>query len=155
VMSRKPERHKRILTPDMKKIIIWFSILADVALFSLFLISFYISDDITYARTLTFVALGVSTLLYIFSVRSLRESIFKTPFFSNAVLWLGVVTGFMMYIVALYVPPVRNLLDTVPLGRVDWLIVFCLGLFNVAIFESLKWKFLRSQKSMDTESVTV
>jgi len=53
-----------------------------------------------------------------------------------------VVIGFFMLVVAIYLPLFQNLLKTVPLGLVDWLILVGLALADIIFIEITKWFFI-------------
>lgn len=146
VMTRKPRR-SNIFTKEMKKLIIIFSVITDLALFALFYYAFKVTNDIDYARTMVFVGLGLTALFYIFSVKSLRLPVWRLNPFSNNVLNMGVALGLVLYLVAIYSEFFRNILGTVPLGPNDWFILVALGLFNVAVIELSKLVFFKHRRA--------
>jgi len=84
IMSEPPqEREKPIL--DTERNILIFTISTVTAIASLFIFQFYykVYHDIDLARTVVFASLGIDSLLYVFSCRSLRHSIFNKQLFSN------------------------------------------------------------------------
>ncbi len=143
VMKRKPEKDAKIFDSHMKSLIIMFTVITDIALFGLFYYFLKVSGNIEYARTMVFIALGLESLLYIYSVRSLSKPFWKLHIFSNHFLNFAVVTGLALYFVAIYIEPVRNILGTVVLDRNDWVLLFGFALFNVAVIEVGKKIFMR------------
>lgn len=137
-----PERRLEITSPRMWSMIILFSIVTDGALFLLYMFLLDSGHPLVFVRTMVFAALGFTTLLYVFSVRSLDHPVWRTNPFGNWFLNIGVLFGFGMYGVALYVPFFNELLRTVPLGLSDWLIIVALSAFNIVVFELGKRLFI-------------
>ena len=50
--------------------------------------------------------------------------------------------GFLMLILALYLPVLQTLLKTVSLGFSDWLIILALGISEIILIEATKWYFI-------------
>ncbi len=147
VMKNKPEGHKvPLLTSEMKIIIFVIGIVTDLILLGLFFWLYKSTGNIVYARTMIFAALGVDSLFYVFSCKSLRRSIWHINPFSNLYLVTAVGFGFLMIISALYIPVLQKVLRTVPLGYKDWLILISLGIIELIAIEIGKWHFLVKQK---------
>ncbi|MFC1633186.1 cation-translocating P-type ATPase, partial [Patescibacteria group bacterium] len=103
------------------------------------------SGDLAYARTMAFTLLGIDSLFYIFSIRSLRHSIFREHFFSNKWLLGAVVLGFILQISAIYVPFLQKIFETVSIGLVDWLLILGSVAVTILIIELAKY-ILRPRK---------
>lgn len=146
--SNSPVRRLRVTSPRMWALIGLFSVITDGALFLLFTYMLDIGRSLEYARTMTFLGLGVTSLLYVFSARSLDRPVWRTNPFGNWLLNLAVLTGFAMYGVALYVPFFNRVLQTVPLAINDWVILIGLGIFNVAVFEAGKRLFISRNRRL-------
>lgn len=144
VMKLKPMgRGIPILDREMKTIIFIVGLVSDLLLLGLFLFYLkFVGANIEHARSLVFVALGLNSLLYIFSIKSLRHSIFKTNLLNNKHLVVSVLFGFLMLLIALYLPFFQNLLQVVPLSIQEWYIVFALGAFEILAIELAKYIFI-------------
>jgi Ca2+-transporting ATPase len=94
--------------------------------------------NIVYARTITFIGLGIASLFTIYSARALKTSIFKLNPFSNPWLITTTILGAALLLIAVYVPMVNNILQTTPLGLTEWIILICYALFGLTMYESLK-----------------
>ena len=97
VMNRRPPKpHSSLLTGEMRTIIFVISAITD--LFLLLLFYWLLNIDLGYSQqhiqTIIFVGLGIDSLLYAFSCRSLRRNIWKYNPFSNMWLNLSVIVGF-------------------------------------------------------------
>lgn len=95
--------------------------------------------EVKLAQSFIFASFASYMLFLAFSMRNLEESIFKYKIFSNHYLTLGVGIGFVMILLALYFPPLSNLLGATALPPI-WLIgVVGIGVLNLFIMEALKW----------------
>lgn len=141
IMDEPPRSVKEnILDNKGKFLIIAISSLS--ALFCLLLFGYFtnIVGNEKLARTLVFTILAIQSLVYIFSFRSLRRSIFKSGnFFSNKPLIFSVVLGIGQVFVALYIPFFNDILDVIPLDFTSWIIVLSVSLIMVAIVEIVKF----------------
>ena len=136
VMSEAPRgKNEPILNTQMKKLIASYSIIMDVTLFSLFFYYWKTSGDLDYARTITFVGLGLASLFYIYSVRGLKLSILHINPFSNKLFTFATAIGIMLFLVALYVPFFNNILHTVPLGINEWLVLGGYVFMSIVVYE--------------------
>jgi Ca2+-transporting ATPase len=147
VMKEKPRGHKTpLFDTEMKSLIFIIGLFTDILLFGLFIWLWKTSGDLIYTRTIIFVTLGVSSLLYIFACRSLRKSILHTNPFSNKYLLWAVMTSFIVLIIAVYYPPLQKLLRTIPLGISEWSYIILFGFINLLLIELTKWFFIVKRK---------
>jgi len=143
LMRQKPQRKEApLLTQEMKVIIFIIGIFTDLILLGLFFWLWQKNHDISYVRTMVFAALAINSLFYVFSCKSLRKNLWHINPFSNRFLVGAVVIGFLMLIIAIYLPFLQTLLKTVPLGPFEWLILIGLGLVNIVSIEITKWFFI-------------
>ena len=147
LMNKKPQGKKApLLTQEMKVIIFIIGIFTDLILLGLFFWLWQKNHDISYVRTMVFAALAINSLFYVFSCKSLRKNLWHINPFSNKFLVGAVAIGFLMLIIAIYLPLFQNLLKTVSLGFNDWLILVGLGLANIISIEIAKWFFITKKK---------
>jgi Ca2+-transporting ATPase len=85
-------------------------------------------EQLAHARAIVFCILSVGPLAHSFNCRSERRSLFSIGVFSNRALWGAVVTGVILQAGAIYVPQLRPLFKTAPLGGMDLVWVFGMGL---------------------------
>ncbi|MEO8582017.1 MAG: HAD-IC family P-type ATPase [Patescibacteria group bacterium] len=97
------------------------------------------TGSLTEARTIAFTMLGVDSLFYVFSSRSLRKSIWEEGIFKNIWLVVAVVIGFLFQLVALYVPFFQRWFETRPLTLEEWVIVFSSSAIILLVVEVIKW----------------
>ena len=141
IMRQPPRRIGELFSRGIRRFIVMFSIITSGSLFGLFL---WLTDhgSLDHARTMVFVLLGITSLVYVFSVRSLSRPVWKMNPFGNRFLVGAVVIGFVLYAVAIYVPPIASVLAVEPLTRMDWALVGTIAVFNITAFELAKRIFL-------------
>ena len=67
--------------------------------------------------------------------------------FSNKFLIVAWFFGIFALAMALYLAPLQILLETVPLGILDWVILLSIGLANLLLIELTKWFFIIKHKT--------
>lgn len=137
------KRGEKLIDLEMKTMIAVISIVSNLVLFSLFLYYLHSTSDINLTRTIMFVGLGVYSLFYIYSVRSMRRPVWKGAIFDNKYLTASIVFGWVMLLSAVYLPPLQYLLRTVPLELSHWLVLIGFGCVNLFFIELTKGIFLR------------
>ena len=139
IMKEPPRRRKEpIINGEMKSLIFIIGVFTDIGLFAIYFFLLSRGLPIEEIRTFIFVALGIDSLLYIFSIRSFRTSIFKTNFFQNPMLILGVFVGAIMLVLPLTIPFLQNLFEFVPLTLTEWTILFGIAIVKVLMIELVK-----------------
>ncbi len=148
VMKRKPiKRDEPILNKEMKIIIFGVGIIRDLLVFALFfyLLGIYsnvLEEKIDYIRTFVFAALSTSSLLGIFSIRTLSRPIWKVGLFSNKFLIWAVVFSFGLLLAGIYLPFLQKILSTVALDLGAWVLIFGIALVSLFMIEVVKFKFV-------------
>jgi P-type Ca2+ transporter type 2C len=143
VMTDKPRsKNEPLLNREMKILIFVIGIVTDVLLLGVFFWLMTISSDMDYIRTIIFMALGIDSLLYVFSVRSFRKSLFTKNFFSNKYLVGAVAIGFLVMLASVYIPFMRGVFHTVVLGPKEWALILGLGILQIILIEAVKHYFI-------------
>ena len=145
LMEKKPQgKNVPLLTREMKVIIFIIGIFTDLILLGLFFWLFgkFGRENLAYIQTMIFAGLGINSLFYIFSCKSLRKNIWQINPFSNKFLVMAVLFGFLMLSLGIYLPTLQTLLKTVSLGFQDWLILLGLGILNIILIEGTKYYFI-------------
>lgn len=147
IMKRKPlKKHESLLTGEMKAIIFFASAITDFLLFGLFWLLLQGEYSLPHIQTFIFVGLGLDSLLYVFSMRNLRENIWHYNPFSNRFLVGAVALGTSLLLLAVYVPFLQTLLKTVPLSLFDWTLLSGLTAIDIALIEITKWIFIKRER---------
>ena len=140
----------RLFDPLMRFLILVIGLSTSLLLFALYYALMRLGYDEATVRTFTFAAFGTYTLLVALSVRSLDKSIFSYPLFSNRYLTGGILIGLVLMAVAIYLPPLQSVFDTVALPPVWVAGVLLVGLTNILLIEIGKWVFRSRQKPRGT-----
>jgi calcium-translocating P-type ATPase len=147
IMKEPPrKKHAPILNREMKMIILSAGILTDVVLFGVFYYFLEEKVEISQIRTFIYMVVGLSSLGYAFSVRTLRGSIFSSSPFKNRFFIMAMVTGLILQFVPIMIPVVRDLFQLTPLNALEWSLVVFLVLLNLVIIECIKWGFNRKNR---------
>ncbi|MBU0597987.1 HAD-IC family P-type ATPase [Patescibacteria group bacterium] len=146
IMKQKPVAPKKsIVDFEMKFLIFFISLITGLLALGIFYYVWKTTGDLDKARTMTFAAVAIDSLLYVFSCRNLRHSIWHRKIFSNKYLILAVLAGFLVQLPAIYLPFFQNVFQTVSLSFADWLMVISLGLITIIAIEISKWLFLHKK----------
>ena len=146
LLLRKPiSRHAPLLEWKRVALIAVISLTAGLlALFVFWVNYFYLHHTIVFSRTMAFAMQGISTLVYVFSSRSLSKPIWKDDLFKNPLLILGVFGGLLLQAAAIYLPPLQKIFQTVAISLSDWLWLFAGGSVLIIIIETIKGAYFRN-----------
>jgi Ca2+-transporting ATPase len=148
LLARKPTPvHSSLITKPMRSLIAIISLVTA----SVILLSYWwllkTGYDVVHAQSVAFTMLGLDSLLYVFSCRSM-ESIWKSKPFENWWLVAAVILGLGFQLLAIYHPLLQPILGTVGLNAFDWGIVTVSSLLVVVCIEAVKLVALK-QKTHD------
>lgn len=111
---------------------------------SLFLFMHYFyAEGILKAQTVTFTALSLGTLAYVFSIRSMSSPVFSDKKQVNIPLYAAVGVGVILQICALYIGDLQTFLNTTPLLFSDWLMIALFAVLLIVLVEFSKLMFSR------------
>lgn len=140
VMSRKPEDPAApLMSKSLNLHMIYSGIIMTIGTMSLF---WYLLDQLEtalpYARTMAFTFLAVSSLMSVWSFKSMRFTMFHSTFWNNP--WTFVSAGFSLslHMLAIYLPSLRSFFSTVPLTIRDWGIILTLSVIAVLLIDARK-----------------
>jgi len=143
IMNEQPQkRDVPILDFERRFLIVFISIITSGVTLGLFYLVWKSTNDLDRARTVAFTAVGVESLLYVFSVRSVRSSIFETKLLANRWLIAAVGGGFFIQVLGIYLPFFQLVLRTVPLSVADWLLILVTCFWIILIIELAKHVFI-------------
>jgi len=145
IMNKKPRPHKKLLDFENKFLIFTISIITGATSLWLFWYFWKSTGDLDLARTVVFTALAIDSLLYVFSIKSLDHNIFKAKPFRNMYLNISVIIGFLLQLMAIYLPFLNKYLKTVPLSWREWQMILIMVAVAIVCIEIVKaifiWKF--------------
>ena len=142
IMKEPPRNPKESLfTQEMKWMVGVVSLVSALLGLGIFLLLRQTGDDLALARTAVFAALGVDSLVYVFSVRVLRHSVLRVNPLANRSLLLAVCGGILLQLAAIYMAPLQTVLGTVPLGFREWILVIIASFMTLCSIEIVKAVF--------------
>lgn len=141
VMRLKPrKKNEPLLSREMKTIIFAVGIFTDLLLLGIFwwLWNNVGSGSLDMIRTVIFASFGLTTLLGVFALRSLRRSIWEINHLANKYLIYMVSLGLGIMAAGIYFRPLGEVLGTVPISGYGWAIAFLLAMMQIILIESVK-----------------
>ncbi|OGZ33465.1 MAG: hypothetical protein A2Y98_02990, partial [Candidatus Portnoybacteria bacterium RBG_19FT_COMBO_36_7] len=149
VMDEKPRNPKEpILNRPMKKWMTSIFFITGIAAFLTFFIFWKTTGDIQKTRAIVFALMCVDSLIFAFSVRSFKRTIFRKDIFSNRYLVGAVIVAAILLIGAFYLPPLQKLLSTRPLELTEWLAISVIALIEILLIELFKKRFFGGKLSV-------
>lgn len=97
------------------------------------------------ARTIAVNTIVMIEIFYLFNCRSLNKSILRTGFFSNRLIFMGILIMISLQICFTYVPLMNDIFQTAPIGIDYWLIITGISVLVFLIIELTK--FISNQNS--------
>ncbi|SRR3989339_211382 len=147
LVGHKRKKDKNLLNFESKFLIAVISIITAGASLLLFWLVYQTTSNLALAQTVVFTALGLDSLFYVFSIRSLKKNIWQTNFMANKYLNWAVLFGLALQILAIYLPFFNKVLHTVPLGWFEWQIILLFVFIVILSIELIKGIFNRYYKS--------
>jgi len=125
IMDRQPRHPKESIFAHglIRRIIVRGTLIAVITL-TVYVLGFLMGgEDLKLARTMAFCTIIFSQFFHVFGCRSERYSIFQLGLFSNPYLVGAVGISMTMQMSVIYVPFLRNIFQTVPLGLEHWSLI--------------------------------
>lgn len=147
-IMKEPPRKKNepLLNFEIKTLIFVISAASGILSLAVFWYVLDITGEFQRASTIAFSILAVDSLVYVFSIRSLRHSIFAKNIFSNKYLIIAVILGFAFQLAAIYHPFLQKILKTVPLDIYDWSLIAFVCAAEIILIEGVKYFFMFRKK---------
>ncbi len=109
------------------------------------------TDVLTYARTMSFVVLAASQLIYSLTMRNSTKSLFQIGVFSNKYLIGAIIVGFILQFGVITIPPLANAFNVHNLSLQDWGIVIGFAMIPFFINELIKLLMRIKNKSNEDQ----
>ncbi len=139
VMEEMPRRlNEPILNKPVRLWMTSIFFVTGLAAFASFVVLYKVTGDLGITRTALFALVALDSLIFAFSVRSFKQTIFRRDIFSNRYLVAGAAIGTALLIAAVYFAPLQKLLTTQPLGQAEWLFVLGVSLVEILGIEYFK-----------------
>jgi Ca2+-transporting ATPase len=144
VMARPPRNPKEPIVANwMKGLILIVSVAGGLTAFGLFVFTFKTTTNIELSRSVAFAALGINSLVYVYSIKSLREPFWKGQIFNNKWLFLAVVAGLVLQISPFVSTGLGRFLGVERISLTNWTLVFATSLLMFIMIEISKVIFRR------------
>lgn len=127
-----------LVTPWMKALILIISLTSGILSLGLFVYVFMESGDLKKAQSVAFVSLGINSLIYVFSIRTLSQPFGKESFFANKWLIGAVFAGFVLQFTPFIFESTRQFFGVVMLPASYWISIFGTGIVTLVIIELVK-----------------
>ena len=148
VMDEKPRNPKEpILNKPLKLWMTAIFFITNLAAFLSFFLFWKLTGDLHKTRTIVFALMCIDSLVFAFSVRSFKRTIFRKDILSNRYLVGAVIVSAIFLVGAVYFPFLQKLLATQPLALTEWLIIFGVSLIEILLIEFSKKRIFSFEKT--------
>lgn len=142
IMKRKPRNPKeRLVNSWMKRLILIVSLTGGLMALGLYVYFYQSTGNIELARSIAFATLGVNSLIYVFSIRTLTKPFWIENPFNNKWLNVAVLAGFAFQFMPFIFPTLRRFLKLVTLSTEQWVYVFSASILMFIMIEMMKYFF--------------
>jgi len=146
LMDKKPRNPKeQILNKPLKLWMMSIFFISGLAAFLCFFFFWKLTADLHKTRTIVFALMCLDSLVFAFSVRSFKRTIFRKDIFSNRYLAVGAAISFILLILGVYLPLFQKILATKPLNAIDWIVIFVFSFVEILLIEFSKIKLFKNK----------
>ena len=138
VMKEKPVKSGTLFEKSLVSRVILHGIFITIATISAFLIG-YNTDSYIVGQTMAFTVLAISQMLHAFNQRSNTDSIFTKGNGHNKYLFFSLLSSFVLLLIILFVPVIRNIFSLTILKPIEWAITIGLSILPVIFVEITKF----------------
>ena len=138
VMKEKPVKSGSLFEKALVSRVILHGIFITIATISAFLIG-YNTDSYIVGQTMAFTVLAISQMLHAFNQRSNTDSIFTKGNGHNKYLFFALLSSFVLLLIILFVPVIRNIFSLTLLKPIEWTITIGLSILPVIFVEITKF----------------
>ncbi|MEK7527544.1 MAG: HAD-IC family P-type ATPase [Patescibacteria group bacterium] len=129
---------ERLVTTWMISLIGIISIVSSLTVLFSFILVYRMTGDLTTARSMAFITLGLDSLVYVFSVRTLMTPFWKSNPFENKWLSVAVMAGFVLQVLPFTTSTLRQFFGLSNLSLPYWLTAMGLSVLMFFTVEVLK-----------------
>ena len=137
-MKEKPVKSGTLFEKSLVARVILHGLFITIATISAFLIG-YTTDSYIVGQTMAFCVLAISQMLHAFNQRSNTDSIFAKGNGHNKYLYFALASSFVLLLIILFVPIVRNIFSLTILKPIEWIITIGLSILPVILVEITKF----------------
>ena len=110
-----------------------------IILFGMFLFFKSSFNSVSYAQSVTFLALSIVLLFTAFSSANLSRPVWETSFNENKSMLAFCVIGILITASSAYIGPLSDILGSSAVGFLEWVIIFGAGVLGFLAVEMAKW----------------
>jgi P-type Ca2+ transporter type 2C len=155
LMKRKPRgKDEEIFGLRTLPALLFDGIMIAAGTLALFLLSLERGYSTDAARTVAFTAIISFCLIYAFTMRSVKNSMFGSRIFGNSRLVLALVSGILCQLAIIYLPVMQEIFDTAPLPVLDLMGILLCSLLIIPVVELRKWAMRRRQARLASRGQT-
>jgi Ca2+-transporting ATPase len=148
-IMEKPPRSPRegVFSRGLGQKILMRGIIIAVTTLFVFIRCLHQGEDLVFAQTMTFATLVITQLLFAFSCRNERKSIWQIPLLTNPYLLCAVLSSLLMMIAAIYHPFLQEIFHTHPLNVEHWTMILFISFipYFFSFFLFLQGKLFRQK----------
>ncbi|MDZ7586277.1 MAG: cation-translocating P-type ATPase C-terminal domain-containing protein [Patescibacteria group bacterium] len=143
LLTRKADKRKNwLIDREMSLLIGLISIVSAMTAFAAFLYYWHHpAYGLGHARSVAFSLLGLNSLVYVWSARSLHLPMWQVKWGQNKWLIAAVMVGLGLQLAGLYSSFGQKLLGTVGVDWAEWLVIGAGSLLMLVIVETVKWTY--------------
>lgn len=139
IMNETPRQTKEsLLNGWIRGLIAIISISSGIMALLLFIYTYKNTNNLALSQTVAFLSLGFNSLFYVFSTRTLKESIWSQSPFSNRWLLIAVFAGLVLQLVPIMNTTTRSFFGTVLIPINYWVLIVSTSLVTVFLIEVVK-----------------
>ena len=139
VIQEKPrKKDEPLINKKIKKWMIEVAIVTGLVAFVPFVLYWHFTADIMKARTMLLAITTFDSLLFAFSCRSLRHSVWRKNIFSNKYLNYAILIGIFLLLLVVYIPFLQRIFQVTYLNLFDWVIVLLTDLAEIYLISRAK-----------------
>ena len=146
LLRKHTKAQNSILDRKVLSLVIATSLIKDLLFFVVYYWLVRTGVEIEIARTVTFASISFSSLLFLFSVKTLETQLWKEKLFNNKVVNLAFFSGVLMLVIAIYLPIFNQVLGTQPLDINYLIAVISLSGISICFIEIAKFFLHRVYK---------
>jgi len=139
LLNKPRPKSKGIIDKKSITAIITTSLLLDLLYFAIFYRLLNLNYSLIHAQTFMFAGISISSLFFLYSAKTIDTNIWREKLFNNKFLNLSVLVGFILTISAITWPPLMDILSTVSLTKIDYLLILGISLLDTFMVEGVKY----------------
>lgn len=147
IMQEPPrDPNESIVSPPIKRWMLLIFLITGTAAIATYVGFLKLTGDVALARTAIFAMSAIDSLLFIFSIRSLKAPMVRKDIFSNRALNGSVAASMALLLMAIYAPFMEAVVRTVPLEWNHWGILAAISITELFLIEVVKYSIFIRKK---------